>query len=461
MSEFEDIEIWGEKDKTSSSSVKKEKKEKAVAAEASSSSSSSSKSLLYGLLGFLFLGALAVGAFLLLSGGDSTDSADGGNSVGEKNGSETSGGEGGTNESSLEAAKNGGKTEDGTPLLIVADSLPFPDSTELQDKVKGDGSAWIVADQKNLRFKVSGEVPDAASKEAIEKSMKQTWGDLAKSEITVNDSLAGGPWLQDMPGVMRNLATMGIDTSISANNSKMYFDGNVPSDIYMKSFTGSLKKYENLPEIENNLAPAGLVDQEIDIQVEDGKATLAGFVPSQGMIDTLEYYLQQQYGPANVVNTMTVREDSVPSFLILGFDNNIKTFSAFSSHRLKVAFNEKAQQRQFSGAITSGIAFEQGSTNLSPTLVASLEGFINLSNRTGRPIQIIGHTDTDGDAAFNLELSKQRAEEAKKAFIERGFPAERINTFGKGEEQPLVEENTPADKELNRRVEIIMGELEE
>ena len=70
-------------------------------------------------------------------------------------------------------------------------------------------------------------------------------------------------------------------------------------------------------------------------------------------------------------------------------------------------------------------------------------------------IKIEGHTDSDGDAAANLELSKLRADAVKKQ-LSTGFGIEtaRMQTAGAGENIPISPNDTPANKATNRRVEI-------
>jgi len=71
-------------------------------------------------------------------------------------------------------------------------------------------------------------------------------------------------------------------------------------------------------------------------------------------------------------------------------------------------------------------------------------------------IQIVGHTDSDGDEAANLDLSKRRAASVKAALAnEFKIDASRMETDGKGESQPVDSNDTPAGKANNRRVEFI------
>lgn len=71
-------------------------------------------------------------------------------------------------------------------------------------------------------------------------------------------------------------------------------------------------------------------------------------------------------------------------------------------------------------------------------------------------VKIIGHTDSDGPEADNLELSKRRAASVKNALSKDfGIDVSRMETDGKGESQPIVDNKTQEEKANNRRVEFI------
>jgi hypothetical protein len=71
-------------------------------------------------------------------------------------------------------------------------------------------------------------------------------------------------------------------------------------------------------------------------------------------------------------------------------------------------------------------------------------------------IEVIGHTDTVGSAAYNLELSQRRAESVANELIALGVPATAIATVGRGEEDLLVPTADGVDEPRNRRVEIVV-----
>jgi len=71
-------------------------------------------------------------------------------------------------------------------------------------------------------------------------------------------------------------------------------------------------------------------------------------------------------------------------------------------------------------------------------------------------IAIVGHTDSDGEEAFNQELSEKRAASVKRHLVETyGIDASRLDTDGFGESAPIAPNDTPEGKQQNRRVELV------
>lgn len=107
--------------------------------------------------------------------------------------------------------------------------------------------------------------------------------------------------------------------------------------------------------------------------------------------------------------------------------------------------------------VTRGILFDSGSDKIKPESFGTLKDIAAvLTENPTVKVQIIGHTDSDGEDAKNLELSKKRAAAVKETLIkEFNIDASRMETDGKGESQPSDKNDTPAGKANNRRVEFI------
>jgi OmpA-OmpF porin, OOP family len=107
--------------------------------------------------------------------------------------------------------------------------------------------------------------------------------------------------------------------------------------------------------------------------------------------------------------------------------------------------------------VSYGIYFDVNSDKVKPESYGTLKGIAQvLTENPDIKVKIIGHTDGDGDAASNLDLSKRRAASVKNELTKTfGIDATRIETDGKGESEPVAPNGTPANKAQNRRVEFI------
>ena len=66
----------------------------------------------------------------------------------------------------------------------------------------------------------------------------------------------------------------------------------------------------------------------------------------------------------------------------------------------------------------------------------------------------VGHTDAVGTDAYNQKLSVKRSDAVKAYLVSKGIEKNRVYTEGKGEKQPVADNNTAAGRAKNRRVEI-------
>jgi outer membrane protein OmpA-like peptidoglycan-associated protein len=71
-------------------------------------------------------------------------------------------------------------------------------------------------------------------------------------------------------------------------------------------------------------------------------------------------------------------------------------------------------------------------------------------------IEVIGHTDNTGTAAYNQDLSQRRAVAVAQVLRDSGVPGSRVAAYGRGEDQPIASNLTPEGRAQNRRVEIII-----
>ncbi len=107
--------------------------------------------------------------------------------------------------------------------------------------------------------------------------------------------------------------------------------------------------------------------------------------------------------------------------------------------------------------VSHGIQFDVNSDRLKPESAPVLKMIAGaLASNAALKLRIEGHTDSTGDAAKNLELSKRRAESVRAALVaQHGIAAERLSSEGLGATKPIAPNETPQGRADNRRVEFV------
>lgn len=111
--------------------------------------------------------------------------------------------------------------------------------------------------------------------------------------------------------------------------------------------------------------------------------------------------------------------------------------------------------------INSRLLFDAGEMSLKPNAGQEFEKMATfVKNYSPSKLIIEGHTDSDGETSFNQNLSEIRAEAVRQYLIRTYdfIPAAMIESRGYGEGRPVVPNDTPENKTLNRRIEVIVWE---
>ncbi len=105
----------------------------------------------------------------------------------------------------------------------------------------------------------------------------------------------------------------------------------------------------------------------------------------------------------------------------------------------------------------SNVTFKVNSSDILPAFYPSLNDVAaTLVDFPSTAVDIIGHASSDGDDAYNQQLSERRAASVQTYLVNRGVRPVRMQAYGRGETQPIADNSTQAGREANRRVEIIL-----
>jgi outer membrane protein OmpA-like peptidoglycan-associated protein len=110
----------------------------------------------------------------------------------------------------------------------------------------------------------------------------------------------------------------------------------------------------------------------------------------------------------------------------------------------------------------SGLLFPFNSTDLLPAGRDNLRNLAeSLKSNPETEVLIVGHTDAVGSDSYNQNLSEQRASSAASILASNGVPRDRIRTSGRGEMEPVADNESEAGRQQNRRVEVAIFASEE
>jgi outer membrane protein OmpA-like peptidoglycan-associated protein len=149
-------------------------------------------------------------------------------------------------------------------------------------------------------------------------------------------------------------------------------------------------------------------------------------------------------------------DDRVPFYTVEATAINYYPFRDTISHYTEYA-GVVMSPKEVKSFVLHNIYFATGKTTILDTSEPALaELYQFLIARPDRRIRIIGHTDNVGSDRSNQILSEGRCEEVRRAMIERGIASDRIEIEGRGERDPIVPNDSDANRQMNRRVEIVL-----
>ncbi len=105
--------------------------------------------------------------------------------------------------------------------------------------------------------------------------------------------------------------------------------------------------------------------------------------------------------------------------------------------------------------VLNNVFFDVNKATLRKESEIELDKLVDILTKNPKiKIEVSGHTDSDGETQANLTLSDARAHAVKDYLIAKGISADRIIYVGHGEDKPVAPNDTPENKQLNRRTEI-------
>ena len=119
----------------------------------------------------------------------------------------------------------------------------------------------------------------------------------------------------------------------------------------------------------------------------------------------------------------------------------------------------QAKKTERGMVITIGdVLFATGQADLTPVGMGNLRKLADVMQANPeRTVLVEGFTDSVGGAAYNQELSERRAMAVRNALTSMGVAPQRVAMKGYGEAYPVASNDTAGNRQLNRRVEIVLS----
>ena len=129
-------------------------------------------------------------------------------------------------------------------------------------------------------------------------------------------------------------------------------------------------------------------------------------------------------------------------------------------NELKELKDLNAKQTDRGLVITLGdVLFNPGQAQLKSASMRSIHKLVDfLKQYPKRKVLVEGYTDSKGSASHNQKLSERRADAVRTALVDNGIDEDRITTRGYGKAFPVAENDTPSNRQMNRRVEITLSD---
>ncbi len=301
-------------------------------------------------------------------------------------------------------------------------------------------------------FVLSGRVPDQETADAMLQAAEISYAPFVESDIEVDEDLDPAPWLAAGPNVIGLLPSI-TDGTIRLVDGQVELDARSPNPQYLALLEGALGLLSGDMAVE-------VVDTEItdlrpplfEAEVDNGSVSLSGFVPSEEIREILVGGAAAAYGPENVQSELTIDPETYISFWMYTMPGIFQLFSPFPKYSLEVA------EGVSSGTLQGGVVFDVDSTEITPEAAQVLNvGVAILARDPSIFMTVEGHTDSSGSDAYNEALSLGRAQSVTAYLQAAGIEAERLQSIGAGESDPIASNDTEEGKALNRRVEFVFG----
>ncbi len=301
-------------------------------------------------------------------------------------------------------------------------------------------------------FTLSGTLPSQELVDGIVQAVTPVYAPFIESTLQVDPSLPQEPWLAAAPYAAAMAQTM-TEGSVTLSEGRLIIEGRTGAAEDVDLLEQRLTTATGLPVERGNIEVTNLREAIYVLAGSDGQIALSGALPNDEVRAGLVEAAAGIYGAANVLDASTVDPGVDTALWMYNPQALIATLAQFPDYEIRL--NGGALEASLSG----GNIYPPNSSEISPEFAQVLTfGAVVLARDPAMSIAIEGHTDSDGDDAFNLALSQERADAVAAYFVAFGIEPERVSAVGKGESEPAASNDTPEGRSRNRRVEFVLSD---
>lgn len=280
---------------------------------------------------------------------------------------------------------------------------------------------------------------------------------LLASQCSSDDEVTGADEAEttideaaDLQASVDSVIPSGVAATVSGD--EVTLTGEVESEEAIETIVADVEGVEGVGSVDNQLT---VTEEEVTEETEDPSGDLQGLVDAavpEGVSAAVDGDVVTLTGELASEEDITSAVADVEAIEGVGSVDNQLTVAAEEDEAEDADTGDALSDELDLGNIT----FDYNRAQLTAEGQAVVDKWATyLEDNADVAVQIVGHTDSDGEADDNLALSQRRAETVKAALEAKGIAADRLTTDGKGEAEPKVENDSEANKETNRRIEFI------
>ncbi|MEN3040455.1 MAG: FG-GAP-like repeat-containing protein [Bacteroidia bacterium] len=318
----------------------------------------------------------------------------------------------------------------------VEERIVIPKLQDIPDSIRKNGINRDLILRRVQRLKVFGYVTDAAKNTPI-------------ANATVRLSTQAGEVIAEIP-----------------TNAKGYYETQAPLGLNHR-LQAEAQGYEPALQIFSlgrEHYPQGLrVDLSLNAAAAS-KTCIEGYVLNQASRTPLQdvaIFLVDRNGTRRRMTSQS--KGYFKGCLPAGFYYVEVIHKGYFPYRDSIEIPEAGTKRDFllapveaeKAIVLRNIYFDYDKATLRPESIEELERVVRfLKENPSLRVEIAGHTDSDGSDTYNLRLSQARAQAVVDYLISRGIDSHRLVARGYGESRPIAPNDTPENKQKNRRTEL-------